>query len=276
MMQDRKALQAGTSHFLGQNFARASDIRFQNADEKEEYAWTTSWGSSTRLIGGVIMTHGDDDGVILPPRVASSHVVLLPIYRKPEERQTVMEYVDRLAAQIREQSYGYQTVRVEIDSREIGGARGWDWIKKGIPLRVEIGPRDIANDAVFVGRRDARPSDKQSIERKKFVAELTQILDDIQTNLFRRACDYRDRHSVDLDNQDDFRAFFTPANTDKPEIHGGFVRAEWCGSGDCEKRIKDDLGVTIRCIPFDAAGGGGNCIGCGKEGRHRVIFAKAY
>jgi prolyl-tRNA synthetase len=154
MMQDRKALQAGTSHFLGQNFARASDIRFQSAKETEEYAWTTSWGASTRLIGGLIMTHGDDDGIILPPKIASSHVVLLPIIRKDKDRQKVMEYTQSLSRELKDIKYHNRIISVEIDDRDIGGARGWDWIKKGIPLRVEIGPRDIADNSVFVGRRD--------------------------------------------------------------------------------------------------------------------------
>ena len=152
MMQDRKALQAGTSHFLGQNFAKASGIRFQTESETEAFAWTTSWGTSTRMIGGLIMTHGDDDGIIMPPRVAPAHVVLLPIYRSAEDRQQVMAYVDTLASALRGIHYAGRDVVVEIDDRDIGGARGWDWIKKGIPLRVEIGPRDMANDAVFVAR----------------------------------------------------------------------------------------------------------------------------
>jgi prolyl-tRNA synthetase len=138
IMQDGKALQAGTSHFLGQNFAKASGIKFQTADESEDYVWTTSWGASTRLIGGVIMTHGDDDGIILPPKVASAHLVLLPIIRKAGERQQVMEYTEKLANQLRDKYYHHRKLVVEIDSRDIGGARGWDWIKKGIPLRVEM------------------------------------------------------------------------------------------------------------------------------------------
>jgi prolyl-tRNA synthetase len=190
MMQDRKALQAGTSHFLGQNFARASGIKFQSAEESEDYVWTTSWGASTRLIGGLIMTHGDDDGLILPPRVASAHVVLMPIVRKPEDRENVMGYTERLAQRLREKYYHHRKIVVEIDDRDIGGARGWDWIKKGIPLRVEIGPRDIAQDSVFVGRRDKAHNEKVSLKTEQFVAELSNILDEIQGNLFARAAAY--------------------------------------------------------------------------------------
>ncbi|MGD8450088.1 MAG: proline--tRNA ligase, partial [Desulfobacterales bacterium] len=186
MMQDRKGLQAGTSHFLGQNFAKASEITFQSSIEKEEYAWTTSWGASTRLIGGLIMTHGDDDGIILPPRVASSHVVLMPIIRKHEDRMTVMTYVDNLAKELKDKFYHHRRLEVEIDDREIGGARGWEWIKKGIPVRAEIGPRDIADNSVYVGRRDKGHRERTSIKREHFVEEITHILDDIQQTLFDR------------------------------------------------------------------------------------------
>ena len=276
MMQDRKALQAGTSHFLGQNFARASDIKFQSAAETEEYVWTTSWGASTRLIGGIIMTHGDDDGIILPPKVASAHVVLLPIIRKSEDRQPVMEYVESLAAELKEKFFHHRRLVVEIDSREIGGARGWDWIKKGIPLRVEIGPRDIADNSVFVGRRDKVHTDRISIKREQFAAEITNMLDEIQTNLYERALSFRTDHTVSIDDQNEFYKFFTPQNLEKPEIHGGFALSTWCGSDACESKIKEDLAVTIRCIPLDSQGDSGRCIGCGKSGKDRVVFAKAY
>ena len=276
MMQDCKALQAGTSHFLGQNFARASEIKFQSAEEKEQYAWTTSWGVSTRLIGGVIMTHGDDDGLILPPRVASSHIVILPIIRKPDQQSKVMAYVDRLASALRDQTYCGSNIRVEVDDRDIGGARGWEWIKKGIPLRVEIGPRDIAADAVFVGRRDKAHNQKSAINRQQFVAEISSLLDNIQTSLFERARAFRDAHTQSIDSKMDFYDYFTPKNQNKPEIHGGFALAYWCGSNDCESQIKADLKVTIRCIPFEHADDTGICICCGQPSSQRVVFAKAY
>jgi prolyl-tRNA synthetase len=276
MMQDRKALQSGTSHFLGQNFARASEIKFQSDQEKEEYAWTTSWGSSTRLIGGLIMTHGDDDGIILPPRVAPSHVVLIPIIKKPSDRSDVMTFVENLAGELKEKSYHNRRIEVEIDDRDIGGARGWDWIKKGIPLRAEIGPRDITDNSVYVGRRDRRHNEKVSIERDRFVGEITRILDEIQDNLFERALSYRKTNTVTIDENKAFYDFFTPENQDKPEIHGGFVLSHWCGSGACEMKIKDDLKVTIRSIPFDGEAEAGECICCNGKSGQRVIFAKAY
>ncbi len=276
MMQDRKALQAGTSHFLGQNFAVASGIRFQNDQEQEEYAWTTSWGSSTRLIGGLIMTHSDDNGLVLPPRIASAHVVLLPISRSAEDRARVMTYTENLAADLRRQHYHGHPVQVEIDQRDIGGARGWDWIKKGIPVRVEIGPKDIDKEAVFVGRRDREARERASIPTGKFVRDFTGLLDEIQSNLYRRALDFREAHTVEVDEREAFCTFFTAQNPVKPEIHGGFAMAPWCGQAACEKQVKDDLNVTIRCIPLDAPPEEGRCVYCGQTSDQRVIFAKAY
>ena len=276
MMQDRKALQAGTSHFLGQNFAKASGIKFQSANETEEFAWTTSWGVSTRLIGGLIMSHGDDDGIILPPRVASSHVVLMPIIRKPEDQAPVMAYVNSLAKALGEQTYYYQNIQVEIDARDIGGARNWEWVKKGIPLRVEIGPRDIADDAVFMARRDKKPNEKIPLKRTEFISRITDILDEIQTNLFERAKSLLKDNIITIDDNKAFYDYFTPKNSEKPEIHGGFAHSHWCGSPECEEKIKEDLSVTIRVIPFDNVSENGSCICCGKDSKERVIFAKAY
>jgi prolyl-tRNA synthetase len=276
MMQDRKALQAGTSHFLGQNFARASEIKFQAADESETYAWTTSWGASTRLIGGVIMSHGDDDGMIMPPKVAPAHVVLMPIIRQSDQHEQVMAYTESLARELRDQYYDHRRVMVEIDARNIGGARGWDWIKKGIPLRVEIGPRDIANKAVFVGRRDQDHRAKTAMPREQFVAEIATLLGDIQETLYARALKFRQAHTHQIDDRDAFYAFFTPRDNARPEIHGGFAASSWCGEAQCEDRIKTDLSVTIRCLPLEKEDNLAACISCGQPGRHRAIFAKAY
>jgi prolyl-tRNA synthetase len=276
MMQDRKALQAGTSHFLGQNFARASNIKFQTADEKEAYAWTTSWGTSTRLVGGLIMAHGDDDGIILPPRVASAHAVILPIVRKPDDRATVMPFVEQLAAELRDQTYHRRPLNIEIDDRDMGGARGWDWIKKGIPIRIEIGPRDIAENSVFVGRRDRSYKEKKSINRDTFVAEFTQTLDDIQTALFNRALAFREANTENIGQRDLFYDYFTPKNPEKPEIHGGFAVSPWCGDQACELKIKNDLSVSIRCIPLDGVPVKGACICCGNAATQEVVFAKSY
>ena len=276
MMQDRKALQAGTSHFLGQNFSKASGIKFQNPEEKEEYAWTTSWGVSTRLIGGLIMTHADDDGLVLPPRAAAAHVALMPIYRSEQEKALVMEYTQSLACRLRDVFYHNRRLIVEVDDREIGGARGWDWIRKGIPIRVEIGPRDMAAESVFMARRDKPHKDRVSISRKEFVARIAEILDDMQQNLFERARAFQKANTAKIDGRDAFYAYFTPKNSEQPEIHGGFALAHWCASNACESRIKEDLSVTIRSIPFEAESENGFCVYCGKPSGRRVIFAKSY
>jgi prolyl-tRNA synthetase len=279
MMQDRKALQAGTSHFLGQNFARAQDIKFQDAALQEQYAWTTSWAVSTRLLGGLIMTHADDDGAVLPPRIASAHLVLLPIVRKAGDQQPVMDYVEGLAAELRALDYHGAPLRVEIDARDTGGSRNWDWVKKGIPLRVEIGPRDVAADAVFFARRDRDHRDKTAMARPDFVAKVGVILDEMQQTLHDRALAFQQANTQPIDAKEDFYAYFTPRDGEKPEIHGGFALSHWCGDGACEGRIKEDLGVTIRCLPFDGTRfppEPGRCIACGRESARRVIFAKAY
>ncbi|OIN96655.1 MAG: proline--tRNA ligase [Deltaproteobacteria bacterium CG1_02_45_11] len=276
LVQDRKALQVGTSHFLGQNFAKASEIKFQSAEEIEEYAWTTSWGVSTRLIGGLIMTHSDDDGLVLPPQIASSHVVLLPISRKPDDKSRVMEFTESLAKELKETIYNRRRLEVEIDDRDIGGARGWEWIKKGIPLRVEIGPRDIADNSVYVGRRDKSPKENESLKKDRFVGEITNILDEIQKTLYDRALSFRKKHTAVINSKKKFNEFFTPKNQKNPEIHGGFALAHWCGSDECEAKVKEDLGVTIRCIPFDFETEKGECICCSGPSSGRVVFAKAY
>jgi prolyl-tRNA synthetase len=277
MMQDRKALQAGTSHFLGQNFAKSSNIKFQNSEGVEEIAWTTSWGVSTRMIGALIMAHSDDNGLVLPPRVAASHIAIIPIIRKEEQRAAIMEYVEKLAAELKAIWYYEKKLVVEVDTRDIaGGEKVWQWIKKGVPIRLEIGPRDMENNSVFMGRRDKAPNEKSGVGVTEFVQEVKNILDDIQANIYQKAVQFREEHSHVIDDKGKFYSFFTPKNADNPEIHGGFVRSHWCGSADCEEKIKNDLKVTIRNIPFDAEAEGGHCIYCGQESDKRVIFAKAY
>ncbi len=277
MMQDRKALQAGTSHFLGQNFAKASEIKFLGPAGREEYVWTTSWGVSTRLIGGLVMTHGDDDGLAVPPRVAPAHVVILPIIHKEETRAQVMEYCHRLLKEIQAQQYDGQAVRAELDARDIrGGDKVWEWIKKGVPFRLEVGPRDVAQDAVFAGRRDKGPRERESIPRAEFVARLPQLLDEIQDNLLARAKAFREAHTVEIDSKDDFYSFFTPKNPEEPEIHGGFALCHWCGDPVVENQLKEDLQVSIRCIPLDGSTEPGTCPFTGRPSPRRVLFAKAY
>ena len=277
MMQDRKALQSGTSHFLGRNFSRAADITFLDDTGKEQHAWTTSWGVSTRLVGGVIMTHADDDGMVIPPRIAPSHLVVLPVIHQEETRAEVLRYCDSLVKQVREVVYDGAPVRVEFDTREIrGGEKAWSWIKKGIPLWVEVGPRDIENDAVFVGRRDRERGGKQSIPRREFIAGLASMLEEIQQSLYRRALAMREEHTREIDSREEFYEFFTPRNREKPELHGGFAVSHWSGESEVEQQVKNDLNVTIRCIPLEGEARPGTCVISGKPSPRRVIWAKSY
>ena len=277
MVQDKKALQAGTSHFLGQNFAKASNIRFQNENGEMVYAWTTSWGVSTRLIGALIMAHSDDDGLVIPPKIAPSHVAIIPIYKNSEQRKKVNTYIDKILEKSRNLEFNRRKIEFEVDDRDLtGGERSWNWIKKGIPIRIEVGPRDIAKDSVFMGRRDKGPKDKTSIKIDDFIEKLPDFLNEIQNNIFNKSKDFLESNSHSFDTKEDFYDFFTPKSKKKPEIHGGFAYSHWCGSTDCEEHIKDDLKVTIRCIPFDNKKEKGQCIFCGKESNQRVIFAKSY
>ena len=277
MVQDRKAIQAGTSHFLGQNFAKASGIKFQSREGREEFAWTTSWGISTRLIGTVLMAHADDDGLVLPPRIAPTQIVILPITPKPETRGAVLAAAERLAEALSKETAFGEPISVEIDKREIGGGtKTWEWIKKGVPLRVEIGPRDLENGTVAVARRDQPPKAKANMPLVEFASCATRILEDLQNALLARSREYRDANTVKIDTKEEFYAYFTPKNSEKPEIHGGFALAHWNGSREVEEKIKDDLKVTIRCIPFDAPEEDGKCILTGEPSKRRVVWAKSY
>ena len=280
MVQDRKAIQAGTSHFLGQNFAKASGIKYISRTGQEEYVWTTSWGVSTRLIGTLIMTHADDDGMVLPPRIAPSHVVILPITTKEETRQAVLEAAATLKAQIAAQRYANEPIRVEVDRRDIGGgAKNWEWTKRGVPVRIEIGPRDLAAGTVAVSRRDQPVKEKAFQSSAEIVDRLPAILEDIQRNLYQRAKVLRDTSTVRIDSKKDFYDFFTPKNKEKPEIHGGFALAHWSGSPAVEAQVKQELKVTIRCIPFDQEvrdDEPGACVISGEPSPRRVLFAKSY
>jgi prolyl-tRNA synthetase len=277
MVQDRKAIQAGTSHFLGQNFARASGIQFQNREGKQEYGWTTSWGMSTRLVGTVVMAHGDDDGVVLPPRIAPTQIVILPVTPKEETRAAVLETCDKLAKELRRVRYADLPVEVEVDRRELsGGVKNWEWIKKGVPIRVEIGPRDLEKNSVELSRRDQGIKAKESIPIEELVRRAPEILMSIQNNLYERAAKFRDEHTRVIDSKKEFYDFFTPTNSEKPEIHGGFALAHWNGAREVEEQIKHDLKVTIRVIPLDDFAEDGECIFTGKPSSRRVVWAKAY
>jgi len=270
MMQDKKALQAGTSHFLGQNFSRALNIKYLSAESKEEFAWTTSWGVSTRLIGGLIMTHSDDDGLILPPKIAPLHIAILPMIHKEEQRAAIYEYCDALKAALQKISYHDKNIQVEIDRRELtGGEKSWSWVKKGVPIRIEIGGKELEKNTVFVGRRDHAYKERNAQNRDEFLATLTLQLDDIQKNLLQRATAFQQENTFKLDAHADFYNLFN-------ETSGGFVLAHWNGDPTIENKIKEELNVTIRCIPMTKDPEPGQCIFTGEKSVQRVIFARAY
>jgi prolyl-tRNA synthetase len=271
MMQDRKALQAGTSHFLGQNFAKSSNIKYLSAEGEEVFAWTTSWGVSTRLIGGLIMTHSDDDGLVLPPRVAPAHAVIIPVTPDEASRSEVLNYCHEFKQALEAQIYRNEPVKVELDDRDMrGGEKVWHWIKKGIPLRVEIGPRDMENDSVFVGRRDKAPKDKQSHKRDAFVSGIVNLLDEIQAGLFARARKFREDHTREITSETEFEAFFTDSGES-----GGFASMGFCCDPELENQIAKKYKVSVRCIPNATRDEEVPCAFTGKPGK-RVIFARSY
>lgn len=272
MMQDRKALQAGTSHFLGQNFSKAQEIMFQAENGERQYAWTTSWGVSTRLVGALIMSHSDDDGLVMPPRLAPDQIVILPIYRDDAQRAEVLRYVDGLRAELTAKQYAGAPIRVSVDDRDIrGGEKKWHHVKRGVPIRLEVGPKDIEKNSVFLGRRDQAKS--VGIDRDQFVAEVGSILTEMQQSLFDRALQLREENSREITNESDFRDFFT--SSDENQIHGGFARCYFSNEEVLEPLLKE-LKVTIRCVPQRDNDQPGTCFYTGKAASKYAIFAKAY
>jgi prolyl-tRNA synthetase len=262
LMGDGRALQAGTSHNLGQNFAKAFGIQFQGRDKALQYAWTTSWGVSTRLIGGVIMTHGDDNGLVLPPRIAPYQVVIVPIPRG-NWQETVLPKAQAIRDDL--QARG---IRVMLDDRD-AYTPGWkfaEWELRGVPLRIEIGPKDIEKAAVMTARRDTR--EKQPMAMAGLADAIAARLDEIQQTLLQRATAFRDDHTTRVDSYDEFKRIM--------EGRPGFVIAGWCGSSECEAQIKAETQATIRNIPFGGANVSGTCVKCGKPSPGEAWFAKAY
>jgi prolyl-tRNA synthetase len=275
MMQDRRALQAGTSHFLGQNFSKAQEIRFASASGGEEYCWTTSWGVSTRLIGAVIMTHSDDDGLVLPPRIAPSQVVILPIFRSDDEKATVMAACDDIATGLRRQQWRGEPVRVSIDTRDMrGGEKTWQHVKQGTPLRVEIGPRDIAAEQVSVFRRDRGPKDRENTPTKAFIEGIGGVLEEMQTGLLERARAYRQASTKRLSSLAEVTEFFAEPAKGKG-LHGGFAIVQVADDPAVAAAL-DPLKVTVRCIPTDGPDEPGTCIITGQPTTRPSVLAKAY
>jgi len=232
---------------------------------------------TTRLVGTLVMMHGDDDGLVLPPRIAPTQIVILPVTAKEETRAAVLEACDKLAMRLRDSRYADFPVEVLVDRRDLGGGvKNWEWIKKGVPLRVEIGPRDLEKNAVEISRRDQAVKSKESMPIDEFVVRAPEILRSVQDTLYARAKKFRDENTRVIDSKEDFYDFFTPKNPEKPELHGGFALAHWNGSREIEERIKNDLKVTIRVIPLDDSSEPGKCIFTGEPSQRRVVWAKSY
>jgi prolyl-tRNA synthetase len=262
MMGDGKALQAGTSHHLGQNFAKAFDVTFQTKDGTRESVFATSWGLSTRMIGALIMAHGDDNGIVIPPKLAAIQAAIIPIARKPEEKARVMEVAHRLAGEFKAAGIGYR-----LDERD-QYSPGWkfnDWEKRGVPLRIELGPKDVEKNQVVIARRDT--SEKSFVSQDGLAQTVLQLLDTIQKAMFDRAVEFRDRNSFQVDDYGKFNEMLDA---------GGFLWSHWCNVDACEERIKTETKATIRCVPLKQEKESGECIVCGGASDGRVIFARAY
>jgi prolyl-tRNA synthetase len=274
LMQDGKALQSGTSHDLGQNFGKAFDVMFQDAEGTRDYVWQTSWGVSTRLVGALIMAHSDDDGLVLPPKLAPIHVAIVPIYRKDEERSAVMEVATRIAEELRDDG-----LTVELDDREgmKPGAKYYDWERKGVPLRLEIGPRDIASGTVMAKRRISDLDERGRPVKEKLPMEgiglhVGRVLDEFQETLYQRALAFREANTTEVNSWEEFLEVFKDGKSQ-------FVWAHWDGTGETELAIKQETKATIRLIPLEGEGpeaAAGSCIKTGKPSAQRVLFAKNY
>ncbi len=263
MMQDGKALQSGTSHFLGQNFAKAFDVQFADRNGKLEYVWATSWGVSTRLMGALVMAHSDDNGLILPPRLAPLQVVIVPIYKKQEELSLISEQARKIEAELKDRN-----ISVRFDDRDTYKP-GWKFSEyelKGVPLRLAIGPRDLQNNTIEVARRDTL--EKMLVNRDEVVPKVSSLLEEIQENIYNKALKFRTDNSYIVDSYDEFREII--------ENKGGFVMAHWDGTRETEAKIKEETKATIRCIPLDAEKEEGKCMISGKPSSQRVLFARAY
>jgi len=263
LMQDGKALQAGTSHFLGQNFAKAFDVKFANAEGKQEHVWGTSWGVSTRLMGALIMTHSDDQGLVLPPNLAPIQVVIVPIYKTDEQLAQITEAVNELTAKLRKLKI---TVKFDDRTTQKPGFKFAEWELKGVPVRIAVGPKDLENGTFEVARRDNLT--KEVVASEKIVEHVNDLLEQIQTDLFTKALEYRNTHITEVNNFEEFKEVL--------EGKGGFLSAHWDGTAETEEKIKELTKATIRCIPLDAVEEAGTCVFTGKPSSKRVLFAKAY
>ncbi|MBV9110547.1 MAG: proline--tRNA ligase, partial [Gemmatimonadetes bacterium] len=278
MMQDGRALQAGTSHYLGQNFAKAFNISFQNAEGGQEHAYTTSWGVSTRLVGALVMTHADDNGLRVPPRVAPHQVVVVPMMRK-DAGEEVLAYARRVADEVRAQTFAAgRPIEVLVDdSLYEARDKKWKWVKRGVPLLLELGPKDMGNDGISYLRRDRGPTEYVRVGREEFVSGVGALLDEIQTGYLEHARAFQQaRTRRDVTDFEAFKAYFAEGGDNAgASEQPGFVVAKWCGKAECEEKARE-LGVTIRCLPFDQSGSEGTCVIDGAPATTDAVFARAY
>ncbi len=279
MMQDGKALQAGTSHFLGQNFAKSANISFINKENKPEFAYTTSWGVSTRLIGGVIMTHADDEGMVVPPRIAPYQVILVPVIKKAEDEEKVMAYINEMAIELKKQMPFGEKIRVKIDKRNKQSVdKFWEWTRKGAPIVCEIGPRDVENGGLMVKER-LTIGEKEIISKEEFINSVAKRLEKIQQELFNRAKKRMDLNiREDIKTPEEFKAYFSNQNEwieDGKQGKVAFVRGKWNGKAETEEILKE-MKITIRCLPFDQSGTKGKCLLTGEDATLDVIYARSY
>jgi prolyl-tRNA synthetase len=271
MMQDGKALQACTSHYLGQNFAKGSNIQFVDKDGAQQFAYTTSWGASTRMIGGIIMTHGDDDGLRLPPRIAPKQIVILPVIPKPEVEAEVLAYANEIAGMLRQVRWDGIPLTVHVDARDMrGGDKNWQWIKKGAPIRIEVGPRDIEKRAAMVARRDMTPKDRSSIGIDSLAEQIPAMLQEIHDTYYRQACEYQAKRTrTDIGDFEGLKAYFE--NDSAP----GFVVGKWSGDSSIEEKLAE-LKVTVRCLPSEQSGTAGRCLVTGLPATIDAVYARSY
>ena len=279
MMQDGKALQAGTSHFLGQNFAKSANISFINKDNKPEFAYTTSWGVSTRLIGGLIMTHADDEGMVTPPRVAPYQVILVPVIKKAEDEEKVMAYINEIALELKKQTPFGEKIRVKIDKRlKQSVDKFWEWTRKGAPVICEIGPRDVESQGMMVRER-LSIGQKEIVSKSDFIQSVGARLEKIQNELFARAKARMDQNiRTDITTPEEFKAYFSQANEwieDGKQGKVAFVKGKWCGDSQSEEILKE-LKISIRCLPLTQSGTTGKCLLTGKDATIDVIYARSY
>ena len=282
MMQDGKALQAGTSHFLGQNFAKSADIKFVNQNNEQEYAYTTSWGVSTRLIGGVIMSHADDEGMVVPPRIAPYQIIFIPLIKKNDDAAKIMAYIENIQAQLKNKTAFGERLRTKIDSRDKSSVdKVWEWVRKGAPMVCEIGARDIENGGLMVKERIffGQPEGKKILKTEEFVTSVSERLEFLQNEMFKRAKERLEQNiRTDIKTPEEFAAYFANGNEwieDDKQGKVAFVRGKWCADPATEELLKA-MKITIRCIPFDQSGTTGKCLLTGKDATLDVIYARSY